>query len=235
VLRSLKNQEEISKGFDHLAYIYDLMLWITSGNIIFKSQSALIKKLPYCSNVLIIGGGTGKFLYSLGASVNTGHITYIDISQKMIRLSEKYIDKHLPGKKNEISFICGSIESIPPDAQYDLIVTNYFLDVFDKEELEYVFNKLYQHFSLNGIWYYTDFSINNKHVKGFRKTIYKMIVNCLYTFFRFFCGISATLLLEVNQLFEEKKMIAKEEQFFAGGLVKTAFYVRQDSFYKREN
>jgi tRNA (cmo5U34)-methyltransferase len=218
------NQKKVSKGFDRLSYIYDFMLWSTSGNIISKSQSILINELPFCSKTLIIGGGTGQFLYALLKSGKTESVTYIDISPKMIACSEKYLTKHLPEKREQILFITGNVESIPSEAKYDLIVTNYFLDLFNKEELDIVFNKLYKHFSKNGFWYYTDFCLDNPSVKGIRKITHVAIVQVLYTFFRFFCGISATKLWSVKTLFDNKKMTLKNETFFAGKLIRTALY-----------
>ncbi len=225
------NQKKVSKGFDRLSYFYDSMLWITSGNIISKSQSVLIKELPFCSETLIMGGGTGKFLYALLKSGKTKSVTYIDISPRMIELSEKYIIKHIPEKRNQVLFIIGNEDSIPSIAQYDLIVTNYFLDLFNKEELESVFNKLYTHFSTNGFWYYTDFCLDNSAVKGIRKSIHHMIVQLLYTFFRFFCGISATKLWSVKMHFDNKKMAPNKEAYFVGKLIRTALYTI--SFHKK--
>ncbi len=123
-------------------------------------------------------GGTGKFLRSLLTAAKTDHITYIDLSQQMINLSERYINKHIPEKREQVTFICGSIEAIPTDDQYDLIVTNYFLDVFNKEELEEVFNKLHAHFTSKGIWYYTDFTLDKEQLKGFRNFFLSVDYSC---------------------------------------------------------
>lgn len=86
----------MNNNYDKLANHYDTL----SRLVFFKSQvNSQINQLQYIqenSHVLIVGGGTGWILEELAKVYTNGlKIVYVEISAKMIALSQKrnYKDK----------------------------------------------------------------------------------------------------------------------------------------------
>src|SRR6478752_4223935 len=104
--------KDTRKGFDRLAPFYDLMLKVSSGNSILKSQTILLESLPPLNKVLILGGGTGSFLIELLEQKNISAIVYVDRSEKMILETKKKIENKSPQSYSKIQFVHGTIDDL---------------------------------------------------------------------------------------------------------------------------
>ncbi len=186
--------ERQRKGFNRLAAIYDYLLLIPPGRGFIKSQDVLIPLLPQKKSCLIIGGGTGTFLRSLIISGKVTHIVYLDISEKMLaKASAKIKDLN---QKCKVEFRRGSFDKITEDEKFDLIVTNFFLDLFSQEEVKawmrFINNKL----SDGGLFYFTDLQISRG--KTFRTFLNNIYIKVLYFFFRNTTGINGKTLIDLR-------------------------------------
>ena len=146
------------KGFDRIAFFYDAMTCVASFNQINKSQLAFIEKLSTQSTGLVIGGGTGYFLQQLLKTNRTIHVTYVDASAKMIAYARKRVLKHLPAELHRVAFVCKPVEELDLGA-YDVIVCNYFLDLFEDAQVATLITSFSKQMSENALLYVTDFSI----------------------------------------------------------------------------
>lgn len=102
--------------------------------------------------ILDIGCGTGyltKLLYTLFPSAN---ITAIDLAPGMIEIAKVYCCE-----SSNIEFICGDIEEITINGQYDLIISNATFQWFN--QLQITMNKLYELLTTKGILCFTTFGI----------------------------------------------------------------------------
>lgn len=212
-------KDRVSKGFDLLSGFYDLMLWSTSGNAILKSQTALLSCLPEIKTVLILGGGTGSFLVELLNRKNIESVTYADISAGMIKKTQNKIQKRIPEQLSKVKFICGEIDSIHHEENFDLVITNYFLDQFETEELGLLLDKIAGHLIHSGYWYVADFSFSQKP-----SFIKKIIHQILYLFFRTICNITAKNVPDLKTEMKEIKLKLKAERYFLKGLLWCGVY-----------
>lgn len=186
--------ERQRKGFNRLAAIYDYLLLIPPGRGFIKSQEALIPLLPQKKSCLIIGGGTGTFLRALIISGKVQHVVYLDISENMLSLASAKI-KDL-NQECLVEFRRGSFDKITKDEKFDLIVTNFFLDLFSLAELKIWIRFIADKLSDEGLFYFTDLQISKgKTFKTFMNNIY---IKVLYFFFRNTTNISGKTLIDLR-------------------------------------
>ncbi|GAL83382.1 ubiquinone/menaquinone biosynthesis methylase [Sporocytophaga myxococcoides] len=186
--------ERQRKGFNRLAAIYDYLLLIPPGRGFIKSQEELIHLLPEKKSCLIIGGGTGNFLRSLIISGKVTNIVNLDISEKMLaKASVKIKDLYQDCK---VEFRRGSFDKIAEEEKFDLIITNFFLDLFSQEEVKTWISFIHEKLSSEGLFYYTDLQISRgKTLRTFMKNMY---IKVLYFFFRNTTSISGKTLIDLR-------------------------------------
>ncbi len=153
----------VGKGFDRITHVYDTIAYIFSFNNINKSQLAFLSKLSMQKSCLILGGGTGYFLQKVLEQNDTIHITYVDASVKMIEYAKERIQKKMPQAFHRITFICKSVEDFDWK-MYDVIICNYFLDLFDDAYVKILAARFKQQLNQQGLLYVTDFHISETNV-----------------------------------------------------------------------
>ena len=216
-------EKKLKKGFDFLSRFYDLLLFISSGKTIVNSQVSLIKKLPQCSKALLIGEGTGNFLKELAASGRAQRIVYLDISSGMCQQAQNKLKTI--NHQAEVEFRIGSFECLLEDEVFDLISTNYFLDVFTSDQLDVYIPLLASHLKEGGVWYCTDFYSPPK--LRLKDHLFKPILAALYLFFRLICRLPAH---KLPPSFEKLAFYGLKEQnteYFLVGFIKSSISIKR--------
>jgi len=184
-----------ANDFDRIARGYDVMSNLVFGRSIKKSQTCYLNLVSPHSRVLVLGGGTGWILRELDNLQTPIDITYIDASGNMIEASKK----RAPFKHLKVQYIQGTQADIP-DSEFDVVITNYFLDVFDKNQLPIVVKTIDRVIAKEGIWIVTDF-VN----AGWWQNV---LIKIMYIFFRWVANLSGSQLLSfehyLNQINREK-------------------------------
>lgn len=204
----------ILNGFDRVAFIYDWLAQFVFGRSIVDSQKHFLNKIPDHSKVLILGGGSGWLLAELFSIRPNCDVWYIEASKKMISLSKQEISTEY-----SIHFIHGTEHDIPSSIKFDLLITNFYLDLFTNHQLEDVVKKIQSSLNPGSLWLVTDF-VN--HGRWWQK----IMLRIMYLFFRLTCRI------ESNQLPEWNKSICKtgfrkvQSKFFYSDFIETALYQR---------
>ncbi len=173
--------------FNGLAPIYDLLVRLVFGSQIIKSQTAHFDQLVNSQNILLPGGGTGQVLEELDKLKLNLSIDYIEKSTKMLEKAKE----RRPFNYIEVRYIEGDILKV--DLQcYDVIITNFFLDVFDKESLSLVVDKLSTLLLPNGKWLMTDFVSTNV-------AMHQALIVIMYRFFKLTANLQGTRLLDFEK------------------------------------
>lgn len=203
-------------SFDKVALVYDLLAKIAFGKKIKKAQHHYLSLIPDNSHVLIIGGGTGWILTDiLSLKKNIQHITYLEASvamldqtrQKLTIYKASHTDLHFP----TITLIHGTEDDIPTGNDYDVIITNFFLDVFQETELQAVMQKLLISLKTNGIWLFSDFNISKKPMNGWWQGLW---IKSMYWFFKITCNLNAIHLPDFAKHFYELGFTQTHSQYF---------------------
>jgi ubiquinone/menaquinone biosynthesis C-methylase UbiE len=169
-------------GFDLLAPIYDSLACLVFGRTIHDSQVWFLDRVAPNSTVLILGGGTGWLLEELLNRCPTAIVYYIEASSKMI---EKSRQRNL---RNSVHFILGTEESIPSDLTFDIVITNFYVDLFPTSSLNKIIKEIHSHTTASSTWVVTDF-VNEKWW-------HRWMLKIMYFFFRIVCRIEGSHLPE---------------------------------------
>ena len=199
-------------GFDRIAFIYDFLAKLVFGKSIKESQQHFLNKIEDSSKVLILGGGTGWLLAELLKVKPNCEIWYIDASQRMIALSKSKIDPKLA-----VHFIHGTERDIPSFIKCDVLITNFYFDLFTYDQLKNNITRLQSSTRPGGRWIVTDF-VNNE------KWWQVIMLKAMYWFFRIACNIESQRLPEWSNLLEKAGVKEIDSKPFCRGFIKAALY-----------
>jgi ubiquinone/menaquinone biosynthesis C-methylase UbiE len=201
-------RESSLNRYDSIARVYDQLAKLAFGDQIIDSQVHFLTSVPDNSTVLIIGGGTGWIAKELLKIKPRCRITFVDASAKMISIAKASNVSTLVN----IDFVHGTEDNIP-EGRYDVVITNFFLDLFSPKELDVVLQKIKARLVPQAIWLVTDFQKP--------KTMWQKFV--LAFMYRFFAFVTRLKNRELSNLFEGIKKIGFTEietAEFASGFIK---------------
>lgn len=214
-------------NFDTIAFAYDTLVSWVFGSSIKRAQFDTLSWIPEGATVLIIGGGTGWYLKELLVQKKPRKVVYLEASQQMLNLTSKKIKSILPRIPDTIVELrLGAEENIYPGEHFDIIVTHFFLDVFDQVRLKKIVHTLNSVLAWEGLWLIADFRLPEP--KAGIDYLWKiMLVKIMLLFFRVVSHITAQKLPEFPELFNKIKMHSVYDNFFYRGLIFSSVYVRK--------
>lgn len=203
-------------NYDKIADHYDTL----SRLVFFKSQvNAQINQLPYIqknSHVLIVGGGTGWILEELSNIYPIGlKIVYVEISAKMIALSQKRNYKN-----NHVEFVNIGIEDFKTDVLFDAILTPFLFDNFVEQRAAKVFGQLNEYLKIDGLWFQVDFSLNKANGNWWKC----LLLRSMYGFFKLLGIVEAHKLIDMNPYFFKANYLIVEEWLYYGSFIKATIF-----------
>jgi len=199
-----------SNDFDKIASVYDRLARLVFGKSIVESQQFFLNKIPEGSRILILGGGSGWILAKLFEARPDVEVCYIEASKNMISLAKVRLEND-----QRVQFINGTEDDIP-DQLFDIVITNFYLDLFDEQALKSVLQKIKTSLSSNVQWLVTDFVNQNwwQH----------LMLKLMYLFFKATTKIEANKLPDWNRAVTEVGGVKKNSKFFYRGFVETVVY-----------
>lgn len=172
----------------------------------------MLHHLKADNHVLILGGGSGDILKELDKLEMRLSISYVELSSKMVELARS----KQPFKNLEVAFINQNAQSIDlPKA--DIVITNYFLDVFTLENLSMIMKKIDLALNDSGIWFCTDFRKTNSFFKN-------ALIKLMYLFFKIFSQLEGTKLQDFEGQFEALGYKKIDTKFYFGKMIESCAY-----------
>jgi ubiquinone/menaquinone biosynthesis C-methylase UbiE len=210
--------------FDFVAPIYDALAALVFAGAIRRAQLSLIPRLASAQNALVIGGGTGWFLLELLQSVGVKHVVYVEKSQKMLDYSRRLITKRAPASLSRVEFRLGTEESLTPqDGPFDLVVTNFFLDLFTEENSAGVAESLHKHLAPAGRWLFVDFQTP----KGvLANSSARALFKVMFTFFNVVARMESHRPPNYERIFGRLGMRVLEERTFFASFISAQLLTR---------
>lgn len=198
------------QGYNVLAPVYDVLARLVLGKSIQQMQLQFLNLLTSKNKLLILGGGTGWILPFIDRINSNIQIDYVDLSPGMIKKAkERGID---PAR---ITFIEGTEQDIP-DADYDCVITNFYLDLFSDAELKGIINHIMHCMQPNSYWLVTDFVTGSSWSKSKLK--------CMYFFFWLTTGLKTNQLPAWEQVMHSTGEKLLETKTSDRGFIKSAVY-----------
>ncbi|MCR9142583.1 MAG: class I SAM-dependent methyltransferase [bacterium] len=218
----------VSRGFDRLAPVYDLLAAVGSGNQIARARRSLLNEIPPGKRALVLGDGTGQFLCELMATGRVKQAVCIDASPAMIDRASRRWQRQCRRSGADPGSVEFRVGALPlddgPGGPYDLVCTNFFLDLFTNEEMEPVFRQIDAALAPDGNWYYTDFRYPDRATHPLRYLSARVLVRCLYVFFGLVAGLRARALTDVKKTFESNEYQLVARTIVAFGALECAIF-----------
>src|SRR4029077_4957980 len=101
---------------------------------------------------------------------------------------------------------------------YDLVVTHFFLDCFDENELEQIVPKIAAILAPGGIWLVADFAIPER---GPGKIWARFLIPIMYTFFGISAGLQTRRLIDPTGRLVACGLNCDPRSMSLGGIVKS--------------
>ena len=128
------------------------------------------------------------------------------------------------GQRSRVKFHCADfLQWVSPEQPYDVVITHFFLDCFNRERLSHVIAKLARAAAPRSRWMVADFAIPPN---GFRKLHAKIWLRMMYSFFHAVADLEAHELVDPSSFIRHTGFRLRQEVVTQLGLVKTQLWER---------
>lgn len=175
-----------------IAGYYETLEHLSFGSHLERSRFAFLSEVRAARRAIVCGGGDGRFLARLLQANPLVQVDFVDLSERMIQLARKRVASLGSAFQGRVRFYQGDIATFEPSPRdYDLIVTNFFLDCFTETELAEVVSRLASWGAPEARWIISDF----REAKGLAGRIWTGAIICgLYAAFRITTGLRVSSL-----------------------------------------
>ncbi len=205
----------MAADFDRLATIYSLLEHLSFGRYLHKNRTLRITSYMRArSRALIYGDGDGRFLKELQAAAPEMKVTAVDGSVAMLRAAQR----RLPAA-TDVTFVHADALDYSPDteAQYDLVVTHFFLDCFDETGLDQLLDRVDPAVAPGALWIVSDFAIPAR--PALLRLTARALVRALYLGFRILTGLRVQRLPDHARVLREHGWRLLDRQDLLRGLL----------------
>ena len=204
--------------FDLVAPIYDGLAALVFGGAIRRAQTRLLPELRNAQRALIVGGGTGWFLLELLDRTDVEHVLYVEKSEIMLNKSRALLMQRTPQWANRVEFRLGTEESVTAqDGAFDLLVTNFFLDLFVDANCVHMIEQLASKLSSNGRWLFVDFHTPEG---GWQRTASDALYTVMYGFFSLTSQIESRRPPQYQDTFDRLGVRTEVEEMFYATMIR---------------
>jgi SAM-dependent methyltransferase len=211
-------------SFDAVAPWYRALETIAFGNALHRCRVACLDRIQSPRRALIVGEGNGRFVCELLRAHPHSEIDCVDASGQMLRLARKRVENELPDRVNQIRFLQRDITHwVPPESQYDLVVTHFLLDCFPEAELAGVINKLASAATTDATWLLADFRLPAGRFSKLRARVW---LAAMYQFFRLTARIQARELVDPTSVMQTQGFALARQHLFWSGMLKSELWRR---------
>lgn len=173
-------------SFDTLAPYYRNLEFVLAGGILQRCRTSFLPEVTDCRRALLLGEGPGRFLVELMRTNPRIEVVCIERSPVMIEVARRQLGK---SDCRRVRFEQADVLAWQPTAgEFDLVVTNFFLDCFQREELQALVRKIAASAIPDANWLLADF---REPETGWRRWRARLVLAMMYGFFRRTTKLSA--------------------------------------------
>jgi SAM-dependent methyltransferase len=205
------------RSFDRLAGVYRALEYLAFGRDLERARFAHLDRLRACRAILVTGEGDGRCLERLTQAAPHARIDSLDLSPAMLARASA----RLAGRPEaaRVTFRRADLLTAPlPAAQYDAVVTHFFLDCFSPPQAADVMARLKHSLRPGALWLWADFALPPA---GWARLRARAWVAMLYAFFRWQTGVAARDLPPADDFFHSHGFAIEAECCWQRGLVRS--------------
>lgn len=194
---------------DRIARCYRWLEYAGFGRALERRRQAFLADVSGARRALVLGDGDGRALTALLAAAPDAQIDYVDLSPRMLELA-----RARAGSDRVTYHHADALTTPLPAAEYDLIVTHFFLDCFEEEDQARLIERVSHAATPQARWL----------VSEFRKQ--GLLVRALYLFFRAATGLKTQRLVDHHPLFQQHGFRLTRNEAAWRGLLASELWTR---------
>ena len=136
----------------------------------------------------------------------------IDASRDMLRIARRRVERKCPESLPHVRFLRCDILRWSPQASYNLLITHFFLDCFQSDQLEEIIAKLSGAASAGAVWLLADFTIPTQLFARLHALLW---LSMMYTFFRAMTGITANSIVDPTSFLAANRFVRTKRKVLA--------------------
>jgi SAM-dependent methyltransferase len=189
---------------DPIARWYRWLEYLGFGSALERRRNAFLSDVADARRALVLGDGDGRFLARL-VGVMHGTIDYVDISPRMLAIARARAG-------DRAHYILGDVLAISlPAAEYDLIVTHFFLDCFDEQDAAALVHKIADAAAPHARWLISEFQAARWWSRSY--------IAALYVFFGITTGLETRRLIDHHPLLRQRGFAIERSETAGAGLL----------------
>ncbi len=197
--------------FNLVSKYYNWLSSLVFGGSLEMAKISLFDRVPEGAFVLIIGGGTGSSLKNLLQLKKNIRVDFVDASEQMVARTKQTVKD-----SNLVNYVVCPIKEYN-GAQYDVIITEFFLDLFSKETLSDLVPFIGSKLKVNATWLDTDF-------RKPQKKRHQLLLTFMYLFFKITANIEANRLVDVEKMMNKNGLQKLDEVTFKSGFISSRLF-----------
>jgi ubiquinone/menaquinone biosynthesis C-methylase UbiE len=191
---------------DLIARWYRWLEYVGFGGALERRRFAFLKDVCDARRALVLGEGDGRFLAELVKQNVHASMDYVDVSERMLELA-----RERAGKERVQYHHANALEFPLPHAEYDLIVTHFFLDCLNEQQAATLIERITVASKPGAHWIISEFREPGAWAHA--------VVSALYFFFRITTGLRTRKLMDHRPLLQRNGFVMVREESERFGLL----------------
>jgi SAM-dependent methyltransferase len=171
-------------NFDRLAGPYRWLEYMSFGPLLWRCRVRWLPRLAGCRRALVLGDGDGRFTAALLRRNPEIRVHAVDLSPRMLEALERRAG--MAGNRATTEVADLRLWSPAVGAEYDLIVTHFFLDCLTSQEVANLALRLGARAAPDALWVVSDFAVPPTR---YGRMLAKPVVTGLYFAFGWLTGL----------------------------------------------
>lgn len=197
--------------YKFISSIYEWGCCIASFNLIPRCRTVHFNQLNAGQSVLFVGVGEGQD--ALEAYFRGLEVTVLESSPAMLKRFRRRLKQN--GLENKISIRNEDLFLADNNKKYDIVVSNFFLNVFSKKDLDKILELIKKQLRSGGQLIVSDFAPPKSPF--WLSYLQKIYWYCIVTFFYFFAGNAFHKIENYEFLLKEKNLKIIQVRYFGIG------------------
>lgn len=218
-------------NFDPLARAYRWMEYFTFGTILERCRFHFLQECCECRQALILGDGDGRFTARLLATNPVLRADAIDLSPAMLHQLRRRVERAEADcsavqqpKEARLRAICADVRHFSPAAaEYDLIVSHFFLDCLTDREVEDLLRNVVRRLGRKSLWVVSEFSVPKA---GWRRMAARLLIRWLYFAFRTMTHLQVRQIPDYAAALASYGFRRRQRESFLGGMLSAEIWER---------
>ena len=202
-----------------LARWYRWLEYVAFGRALERSRFVHIDRLRQARHVLVLGEGDGRMLRRMLDAAPQARFDVVEASAEMVTLASA----RLAPADGRVRFTCADARSALFDADYDAVVTCFFLDCLDEAEAHHLIGRVSRALVSGGTWLVAEFAVP---ASGWRRLHARLWIGTMYYFFGLTTGLRTRALPPIDALLSASGLRLEASSAARWGLIESCVWRR---------